>query len=245
VLIYQTADLAADRVAGRIVSQVSNKPDSVLGLATGGTMVPVYQRMVSAHQGGQVRFADACSFNLDEYVGLAAEHPCSYHAFMQQHLFAETDFDAANIFLPDGAAPDPAVESNIYEALIQSTGPIDLQLLGIGANGHIGFNEPNSSLRSRTRITTLTAATRAANQRFFKDGSEPPMQAITVGIQTILEAREILLLAIGPQKRAAVVAMVEGPVAAISPASALQLHGNVTVVLDADAAAGLAQRPGP
>lgn len=239
VLIYKTVDLAVERAARQLEEQARNKPDCVLGLATGGTMPAVYRRLVSAHEEGRVDFSKVRSFNLDEYVGLHPDHPCSYHVFMQTHLFGPANFDPDNTFLPRGDAVDPDDESRRYEKLIASTGPIDLQLLGIGANGHIGFNEPISSLGSRTRVKTLTKTTRQSNQRYFKDGEEPPKFAITVGIQTILESRQILLLATGTKKAAAVVAMIEGPLSAHCPASALQLHPSATIVLDGDAAADL------
>ena len=222
------------------MARVQDRSETVLGLATGGTMPPVYQRLAEAHRRGAVSLAGATCFNLDEYVGLAPDHPCSYRYFVTENLFGPTDFDPARTHLPDGMAADPVAESARNEALIQSEGPIDLQLLGLGGNGHIGFNEPTSSLGSRTRIKTLTAATRTANRRFFGPGETPPKYAITVGIKTILESRSILLLATIAAKAEAVAAMVEGPLGAHCPATALQLHPAVTVVLDQAAASKLA-----
>jgi len=198
--------------------------------------------VAKAYAAGAVSFSQATSFNLDEYVGLGADHPCSYHQFMAQELFNRTDFDPSRTFLPKGDAPDPEAEAARYEALIAAHGPIDLQLLGLGANGHIGFNEPTSSLGSRTRIKTLTKATRDANMRFFEDDQTPPKYAITVGIQTILEARKIVLLATGSRKAEAVAAMIEGPLSAACPGSALQLHPHATIILDRAASAHLQMR---
>ena len=240
ILIFGSAEHAADRVAQEIVATVSARPGAVLGLATGGTMPPVYRRLAEACRAGAVSFSRATSFNLDEYIGLAPDHPCSYRHFMTEQLFKQVDFAPERTHLPKGDAPDPVVESARYEGLIGSAGPIDLQLLGLGGNGHIGFNEPTSSLGSRTRIKTLTAATRDANRRFLAPGEEPPKYAITVGIKTILEARAIILLATGAAKADAVAAMIEGPLGAHCPATALQLHPEVTVVLDQLAASKLA-----
>ena len=195
--------------------------------------------MTNAHRDGDISFAEATTFNLDEYVGLAPDHPCSYHHFMAQTLFNATDFNPERTFLPKGDARDPVAEAQRYQALVQSKGPIDLQLLGVGTNGHIGFNEPTSSFGSRTRIKTLTNATRASNKKYFAEEDERPRYAITVGIQTILDSREIILLATGKSKASAVAAMVEGALSASCPASALQLHPAATVILDQDAASKL------
>lgn len=239
VLIFDEAEQAVARVADLVADLVRRKPDAVLGLATGGTMVPLYERLVALHQEAGPSFAGVTSFNLDEYVGLAAEHPCSYYSYMRSVLFDRIDFDLARTHLPRGDSADPMREADRYEAAIAAAGGIDLQLLGIGQNGHIGFNEPTSSLASRTRIKTLTDDTRRANQRYFDSFEDTPRFALTMGVATILESRFCLLLATGRSKADAVAAMVEGPVAAACPASALQLHRNATVVLDRDAASSL------
>lgn len=238
VLICDTPDAAVERAAGMICAHLRDRPDTVLGLATGGTMLPLYGRLIAAHRDG-LSFARATTFNLDEYVGLPPDHPASYHAYMRQHLFCHIDIDPTRTHLPRGDAPDPVAEAARYEALIAAAGGIGLQLLGIGRNGHIGFNEPISSLASRTRVKALTESTRAANSPYFAPGETPPTHAITVGVATILSAGECLLLATGADKAPAVAAMVEGPLAAICPASALQLHPRATVVLDRDAASAL------
>ena len=242
ILIFDTAELATSRAAQQIIDRAAAQPDCVLGLATGGTMPPVYRHLTDAHLAGSVSFASVTTFNLDEYVGLAPDHACSYHHFMAQELFDATDFDRSRTHIPMGDAQDPEAEAKRYDAMIQAAGSIDLQLLGIGTNGHIGFNEPTSSFGSRTRIKTLTKATRSANQRYFSDGEEPPRYAITVGIQTILESRDIVLLATGASKASAVATMIEGALSASCPATALQLHPSTTIILDQDAASQLKLR---
>lgn len=239
VLIFETSELAVDRVVRAVVEQIERKPASILGLATGGTMEPVYDGLSAAYRSGSVSLAGVTSFNLDEYVGLSPEHSCSFAAFMREKLFDRTDMRSNRANLPVGNAVDPDAEAARYDALISELGPIDLQLLGIGANGHIGFNEPTSSLRSRTRVKTLTRATLEANKRFFADGETPPKYAITVGIQNILEAKSILLLATGSAKAKAVATMIEGPLGSYCPATALQMHADTTIVLDREAAAEL------
>ncbi|MEO1249714.1 MAG: glucosamine-6-phosphate deaminase [Pseudomonadota bacterium] len=239
MLIFQTAQAAVDRVVLQIVDQLSAKPGSVLGLATGGTMEPVYESLVAAYAAGSVSFAQATTFNLDEYVGLGPNHPCSFSAFMNDRLFGRVDADRARTHLPKGDAADPDAEAARYDALIGRLGPIDLQLLGIGANGHIGFNEPTSSLRSRTRVKTLTSVTREANKRFFADGEATPKYAITVGIENIMECATVMLLATGQGKAQAVADTIEGPLGAFCPATALQMHPDTTIVLDREAAGAL------
>ncbi len=176
------------------------------------------------------------TFNLDEYVGLDPRHPQSYRRFMEEHLFRHVDLEPARTHLPDGMRENPHEAGPEYEARIRAAGGIDLQILGIGANGHIGFNEPTSSLGSRTRVKTLTAKTLEDNRRFFRDGEFQPRLAITMGIATIMEARKIVLLATGRAKADAVRHAVEGPVTSLCPASALQWHPNTTVVIDREAA---------
>lgn len=242
VLIHQTRDTATACVADLLVARLARQPDAVLGLATGGTMEAVYAALIDRHRAGTVSLAQATSFNLDEYVGLSPDHPCSYWAYMRDKLFDHVDMDPARAHLPRGDAADPEAEAQRYEAAIKAAGDIGLQLLGLGANGHIGFNEPTSSLASLTRIKTLTASTRDANARYFDDADDVPRLAITMGIGTILRADQIVLLAFGAAKADVVARMIEGPVTAACPASVLQMHPRVTVVLDADAAGALALR---
>ncbi|MDO5604062.1 MAG: glucosamine-6-phosphate deaminase [Paracoccus sp. (in: a-proteobacteria)] len=237
VLILDTPAGAVDRAAGLIAAQLRRAPASVIGLATGGTMLPLYEKLRATHAAG-LSFAATTTFNLDEYVGLPPDDPRSYHSYMRDHLFSHIDIDPARTHLPRGNAPDPAAEAERYDAAITAAGGLDLQLLGIGQNGHIGFNEPTSSLTSRTRIKTLTQDTRAANAQYFPDGDTPRF-AITMGVGTIMDARHCLLLATGAAKAEAVARMVEGPLSAACPASVLQMHRHATVVLDHAAAARL------
>ncbi|MEX1215173.1 glucosamine-6-phosphate deaminase [Saccharospirillum sp.] len=239
IVILDTPQQVANYGADRFADQLKHKPDSVLGLATGSTPIALYSALTARVQRGELSFANARTFNLDEYLGLAGSHPQSYRYFMNEHLFQHLDIALANTAVPDGATDNPLAACDAYEAAIQVAGGIDLQLLGIGRNGHIGFNEPSSSLASRTRVKTLTPDTVKANQRFFAEGEFQPHLSITMGIGTIMEARQILLLATGQSKSAAVRAMVEGPLAARCPASILQMHPKATLVLDRAAASQL------
>lgn len=232
---------AASLMAARFVAaQVRRNPQSVLGLATGSTPVKLYEALILMHREQGLDLSKCTSFNLDEYVGLGPDHPASYRQFMEQHLFHAIDMPREKIHIPDGLATDIPAHCAAYEKAITKAGGIDVQILGIGSDGHIGFNEPGSSLASRTRIKTLTELTIGDNARFFPDG-KVPHHVITMGIGTILEARAILLLAFGKSKAAAVAAMVEGPITAMVPASALQLHPVVKVLVDQDAASELSR----
>ncbi|MGX9848885.1 glucosamine-6-phosphate deaminase [Limimaricola litoreus] len=242
ILILPDPAAAVARCAQIIAQTLTETPQAVLGLATGGTMEPVYADLVRRAEAGEVSLERMTSFNLDEYVGLPPEHPQSYHTYMAERLFGPLGLDPARTHLPRGDAEDPATEAARYDAAIGQAGGIDLQLLGIGGNGHIGFNEPSSSLASPTRVKTLTSATREANARFFGPDETVPRFAITMGIATILRSRRAVLLATGASKASAVAAMVEGPLSARCPASALQLHPSATVVLDTEAAAELELR---
>lgn len=239
VVIQDDAAQVAAYCADLIVRRIVARPASVLGLATGATPLALYRELVAACRAGRVSFREVSTFNLDEYWGLPAVHPQSYRHFMDRHLFDHIDIDPANTAVPRGDAADAAQACADYEAAIARKGGIDLQLLGIGRNGHIGFNEPFSSLRSRTRIKTLSRSTIADNARFFAAGEFQPHLAITMGIGTILESRTALLVATGAAKAAAIRAMVEGPVTASCPASALQLHERAVVVIDEAAASAL------
>lgn len=241
VLILPDATVAAERVAKMIADHVATRPDAVLGLATGETMRPVYARLAALHGNGALSLAGITSFNLDEYIGIDPDHPASFTTFMRAALSGPTDMVAERMRLPRGDAPDPQAEAVRYDAAIAAAGGIGLQLLGLGRNGHVAFNEPTSSLASRTRVKALTRSTREANAPAFAP-VPTPTHAITVGLGTILEARECLLLATGAAKAQAAAAMIEGPLGAHCPASALQLHPRATVVLDADAAAELTMR---
>ena len=237
ILILPDAAVAAAHAADIVARTLQAKPDAVLGLATGGTMQPVYAELVRRHRAGHLSFARAASFNLDEYVGLSRDHPGSYHSAMASALFDLTDLRPQATRLPCGDAPDPMAEAEAYETRITDAGGIDLQLMGIGINGHIGFNEPGSALTSQSRVVPLAPETRAANRRYFDHDADVPTQAITMGIATILSARACLLLATGAAKAQAVANMAMGEIGPACPASALRLHGDATVLLDPAAAA--------
>ncbi len=235
-IIIQPTPEAATAIAARLIARLlKEKPDAVLGLATGSTPLPLYRALVDM----QLDWRRVRTFNLDEYLGLAPEHPQSYHHFMWENLFRHVNIRPENVHIPDGLAADVPAFCADYEARIRAVGGIDLQLLGIGSDGHIGFNEPSSSLASRTRIKTLTQRTRADNARFFASADEVPSHVITMGIGTIMEARTNLLLAFGAKKAQALAEAAEGPVTAMNPASALQLHPDTRVCLDEAAATQL------
>lgn len=236
ILIRESPEACAALAARVVRRTVGSEREPVLGLATGGTPLLLYRELVELHRRGELSFQSTTTFNLDEYVGLAQSDPHSYHHYMRQHFFDHVDLDPQRTHLPQGNAPDLRQACRDYEELIRSAGGIDLQILGIGANGHIGFNEPTCSLASRTWVKILSEQTIRDNARFFAEESEVPRHVVTVGIATILEARHCLLLATGPKKADAVQRMIEGPVSAMCPASALQLHPRVTVVLDEEAA---------
>ncbi|MEJ2273955.1 MAG: glucosamine-6-phosphate deaminase [Woeseiaceae bacterium] len=243
VVILDDSAAVALEGASILGDLLRSKPGAVLGLASGSTPQAMYRELVREHRENGLSFSDASTFNLDEYIGLAPDSPQSYRTYMQRELFDHVDIDQANTFLPDcPPGVDPRDVGPAYEARIADRGGIDLQVLGIGRNGHIGFNEPASSLRSRTRIKTLTRETIEANRQFFDDPQEQPQLAITMGIGTIMDAREILLLATGDSKAEAVRQLVEGPVSALWPATILQMHEQVTVLLDDAAASRLSLR---
>ncbi|MGC0272403.1 glucosamine-6-phosphate deaminase [Pseudactinotalea sp. Z1739] len=232
----ETARLAADA----IVALIDAKPDAVLGLATGSSPLGVYDELAKRHRAGEVSFAGVSAFLLDEYVGLAQDHPQRYRNVILAELVDRIDLDPARVHGPDGLAQDIPSACARYEQAIVDAGGVDLQLLGIGTDGHIGFNEPGSSLASRTRIKTLTGQTRVDNARFFDDDVDRvPHHCLTQGLATISAARHIVLLAQGGGKAEAVHQMVEGPVSAMWPASILQHHPHVSVLLDEGAAARL------
>ncbi len=243
VILKRNDEQISLQAAQLIASAVRKKPALVLGLATGGTMVGVYKHLVSLHKQGSLDFSRVVTFNLDEYLGLPAAHPRSFHHSMQENLFAHVNVDPRNIHIPEGTIRgDYDQYCASYEDAIRKAGGIDLQLLGIGRNGHVGFNEPTSSIGSRTRLKVLSQETMDDNSKFFAPGEESPRCAITMGIGTILEARKILLLATGQAKSAAIAKSIEGPITSAVSASALQLHPDVTFIIDDAAASELTQR---
>lgn len=235
IVIVPNAENAGALAAGIVERLLREKPDAVLGVATGSTPLALYRALAEL----RLDFSRATAFALDEYVGLPTGHPESYRAVVEREVVAPLGLDPSRVHVPNG---DPAELSRAgadYEAAIDAAGGIDVQILGIGTDGHIGFNEPGSSLASLTRVKTLTPETRADNARFFDSVDEVPMHCVTQGIGTILRARHLVLLAFGSAKAAALAAAVEGPVTASVPASALQLHPRVTVLVDEAAAAEL------
>lgn len=225
--------------ARTITHLLSRRPDAVLGLATGSSPLAIYAALAAHVRDGTLDTSRVSAFALDEYVGIPAGHPESYASVIHREVTLPLHLDPERVRVPDGRAVDLEAAAERYEQAIRAAGGVDLQILGIGANGHVGFNEPTSSFASRTRIKTLTERTRADNARFFDSLDEVPTHCLTQGLGTIMDARSLLLVAQGPQKAAAVAAAVEGPVTSMCPASILQHHQHATVVVDEAAAAGL------
>lgn len=239
VITQPDATQAVTLVARLLEDRVRNKPCAVLGLATGRTMERVYERLVDSG----VSFSQCRTFNLDEYIGLDSDDPNSYRHYMQEHFFSKIDIKLINTYVPDGSAEDLTLAAEDYERFIVDAGGIDTQLLGIGEAGHIGFNEPLSSIMSRTRDKCLTPTTREQNASMFGgDATKVPKRALTMGVGTILKARELILLATGSAKASIVAKAVEGPITSMVSASALQLHPNCKVIVDEDAATELQGR---
>lgn len=234
--IVKDYDEMSEQAAGIVADRLRKKPALVLGLATGSTPLGTYRALIRMRREEGLDFSKATTFNLDEYVGLRPTHPQAYHWFMEENLFKHVNLDPRFAFIPDGNAADVEAHCEWYEQEIRSAGGIDLQVLGIGRNGHLAFNEPGSSLGSRTRIKPLSAETRRDNARFFAAPDEVPTHAITMGIGTIMEARELILLASGEEKADAVRAAVEGPLTSIVPASIMQMHRRAFVIVDQAAA---------
>ena len=230
---HEMSQVAADY----LLSKVKNSNKLTLGLATGGTPQGLYEALIDDHQHNGTSYQHVSSFNLDEYIGLSGKHPNSYYHFMNEHLFKHIDIKSENTHIPSGKAIDLEQECKAYDKKIDSHGGIDLQILGIGSNGHIGFNEPGTSFTSNTHIAPLTQSTREANARYFDSIDEVPTHAITMGISTIMKSKEILLLASGKSKQNALKKLVEGEITEDSPASILNRHDNVTVIADKEALA--------
>ena len=239
--IFRTADYleASKKAASIIASQIILKPNAILGLATGSTPIKTYELLVRMYEAGELDFSQISTINLDEYRGLEATHKQSYRYFMNQHLFDHVNIDKANTYLPDGMEPDSTKACKEYEAIIKNSAGIDLQVLGLGHNGHIGFNEPSDSFSIGTHCVDLTASTIEANKRFFNCIEEVPKQAYTMGIASILSAKKILLLVSGEDKAAILAKAIKGKVTPEVPASILQLHQDVVVVADEKALLGM------
>jgi len=237
-IIIASNQISASQLAAKhIARSIFRKPDSVLGLATGSTPILLYKELIRMHREEKLSFSEISTFNLDEYLGLQPSHPASYHRFMWENFFNHININPAKVHIPNGLLQgENAIEFCIdYEEKIRLAGGIDTQILGIGSDGHIGFNELGSSLVSRTRIKTLTQRTRTDNSRFFCTEAEVPHHVVTMGIGTIMEARQILLLAFGESKALAVAGAVEGPITASNPASILQMHPDARLYLDEQA----------
>jgi len=243
VLLNSTYEELSQEAARIVAGAVRSKPTLTLGLATGSTTLGMYKELVRLYREQGLDFSKVVTFNLDEYLGLSSQHPQSFHCFMRENFFAHVNIEPENIHIPDGTiGRDYEEYCFAYERAIREAGGIDLQILGIGRNGHIGFNEPTSSFGSRTRLKVLTNETIEDNRKFFARGEEMPQCAITMGIGTILEATRILLLATGAAKAETVAAAIEGPITASVTASCLQLHPDVTFVIDEVAGTRLQQR---
>lgn len=242
IRIKATYDEMCRAAAEEVARVLNTKPDAVLGMATGSTPLGLYRELVRMHREEALDFSQVTTFNLDEYVGLGIDHPQSYHKFMHENFFAHVNIASQNIYIPSGTTRNSVAFCQWYEDRIEQSGGIDLQILGIGSDGHIGFSEPGSSLSSRTRLKTLAKQTIDDNARFFDRAEDVPVYAITMGVGTILEAREIFLMANGPNKSEAIAKAVEGPVTSIITASALQMHPHVKVFLDEQAANQLSMR---
>ena len=237
--IYENAAQVGQAAATLIAAQVLAKPASVLGLATGSTPIPTYQELIRLCKAGVLDFSQAQSFNLDEYCALPVGHEQSYHSFMKAQLFDHINIDKYRTYVPNGLATDWKTECDNYDKLIRALGGIDLQLLGIGFNGHIGFNEPAAHFTTNSYCVKLSEQTLHDNRRFFDKNAVMPTHALTMGIASIMQAQHIVLVATGLGKADAVRRMIEGPVDPMVPASILQMHRHATILLDADAASQL------
>ena len=242
VRITDTYEDMSEAAAELVIDQIRLKPDSVLGLAAGATPLLLYQKLGEACAAGTVNFARVRTFSLDEYIGLGPDHPQSYHAFLQKNLFDRVNIHEDHITMPNGMAADVAAECAHYSAAIEAVDGIDLMILGIGANAHIGFNEPGPSFVAETHVVELSEATRSANARFFESHADTPHWAISMGIRDIMFARNILLLANGAGKTGALMQALCGDITPEAPASVLQLHRNTLVLADRAAAARLPEK---
>jgi glucosamine-6-phosphate deaminase len=237
IRVFPTSRAACAAAAAEVAAALRAKPAITLGLPTGRTPIPLYQELVRRHRRGEADFSQATTFNLDEFLGIPARDPGSYRSFMERHLFSLVNLDPARSHLLNGTAADPAAECARYEAAIEASGGLDLQVLGIGANGHIGFNEPGRSLEARTHRVQLKAETRRSNAALFGGRADAvPAEALSMGMATILQARAVVLLAAGRRKARCVAGAVSGPLTTRLPASFLQIHPRVTLVLDEAAA---------
>jgi len=240
IITFDNEEKLNEAAANIIIGQIQTTPRAVLGLATGGTPVGIYKEIVKEYRRGMFSFRNVTTFNLDEYVNLPADHPESYHSYMNANLFSHIDLPEGQCHIPDGNAADPAEECRRYDEAIERSGQIDLQLLGLGHNGHIGFNEPAHALIKGTHVVDLAEKTLEANARFFDSIDDVPKQALTMGVGTILKAKKILLVVKGADKADIIQQALQGPITTDVPASLLQTHPNLIVLLDTAAAGKLA-----
>lgn len=236
VVIVENYNKLSIKAAQMVADQIIKKKNTVLGLATGQTPVDMYQELIKKYQKGEIDFSQVVTFNLDEYYGLSPEHPQSYYFFMWNTLFKHINIKKENVHLLNGVTENIDKECKQYEDLIQKNGGIDLQILGIGDNGHLGFNEPAIGLNSKTHLVNLSEETIRANAKYFNDIEEVPRQALTMGIGTIMKAKKIILLASGKKKAPIIAKSINGPVSTEVPATVLQLHNDVTILIDKEAA---------
>ena len=234
-------DTIRKKAEGLVRGMVNVKPDCILGLATGSSPIGMYEKLAELYRDGITDYSKVTTFNLDEYCALPEDNDQSYHYFMREHLFAHINVPAENIHIPSGCAQDVETECRNYDAAIAAAGGIDIQVLGIGSNGHIGFNEPADAFIGSTHLVKLKDSTIKANARFFQSEADVPRQAISMGIGSIMAAKKILLIAHGANKAKAIAATLEGPITPEVPASILQLHPDVVMLIDREAAAGLAE----
>ncbi|MFN7251895.1 MAG: glucosamine-6-phosphate deaminase [Anaerobacillus sp.] len=230
--IVKNIDELSLLAARKIIERVRKQPTTVLGLATGSTPLGTYYKLVQDYRDNKTSYKHVTTFNLDEYVGLTSADQNSYNYYMREHLFKSININPNQTFLPNGVGIDPAIECDKYEAKISESGGIDLQILGLGENGHIGFNEPGTSFSSRTHVVSLAESTREANSRYFNSLSDVPTKAITMGIETIMEAREVLLLVSGERKAKVLREVLEGTITEKVPATVLRNHSNITIIAD-------------
>lgn len=235
VIVVDNYDAMSDEAAKLVEAKVQNNPEAVLGLATGSTPLGLYKNLIEGFKTRGISYKDVKAINLDEYLGLGKEHSQSYHAFMIDKLFGHIDIARENTYIPNGKPESPEEECANYEAVIDRVGPVSLQILGIGTNGHIGFNEPGTPADSITHVTELTQSTRESNAPNFESDDQVPTQAITVGISTILKGEEIILLASGKSKAEAIKLLLDKNVGEHNPASFLWNHDNVTLIVDKEA----------
>lgn len=238
VHIFDTKEKLYDEVSNYYIERLNKNPNLNLGLATGTTPIPLYDRLIEAYKKGLVSFKGVKAFNLDEYLGLEKNHHQSYYYFMRNQLFNHIDINQNNCFIPSGDNPDHETAKKEYQELLKQN-QVDIQLLGIGSNGHIGFNEPNTPFDTKTHVVKLDEKTRIDNSRLFNSLDEVPTHAITMGISEIMNAKEIIVIATGSNKKDAVYEMIKGNISENVPATVLQRHPNVTVYIDKDAASKL------